>query len=62
MAIDLALAEEEVVAALSQSMGDTYAEGDPTDYVEFAETMAPAFMAILMHITENATAGGDPVE
>ena len=62
MAIDLDLAEVEIATAVAQSMGDTYAAGDPTDYVEFAEALATGLLSILVHITDNATAGGDPVE
>ena len=54
MAMNLATAEADLAVAIAQALGDTYGEGDPTDYVEFSESLAPAMMVILQHILDNA--------
>ncbi len=54
MAMDLEAAETELATAVAQALGDTYADGDPSDFEEFAAGLAPALVAVLQYIIDNA--------
>jgi hypothetical protein len=54
MAMDLEVAEVDFANAIAQAMGDEYADGDPSDFEGFAAALAPALVAVLQHIIDNA--------